>query len=142
MESYLATQEIDLEHLADISLYKEEKPYYLAQVPGYGTGEASNLQYSIFRGIKLYDVRGHEDKFRCDTHSFEFKHLPSRVKYQSDKEAVEYMRETVDFVKSYFSADRVICYDIRVCFFFRAKFSTLRTSEASKSANDKRAEII
>lgn len=54
------TQLISLEYIANLDLYKVEKPYFLAQAPGFETEGITNLKYSTEDGITLSDCRGYE----------------------------------------------------------------------------------
>ncbi|KAK7398522.1 hypothetical protein QQX98_012098 [Neonectria punicea] len=122
---------ITLEHLADLDRYKIEKPYYLAQIPGFESGESTNLEYSFFHRITIHDARGHENLFSVDKHSFTFKRLPSYVAYNKSEEAnIAYMKETIELVRSHFRTDRIICYDIR------RRLNTPMTNE-QESSNDR-----
>ncbi|KAL6837240.1 hypothetical protein V8C40DRAFT_260264 [Trichoderma camerunense] len=110
----MKTQFISLEYIADLDLYKLEKPYFLTQIPGFEAEESTNLKYSTKDGITLSDCRGHESEFTLDTHSFSFDRVPLSVDYDKTTQAdTKYMRDMVEYAQERFQADRVICYDIR-----------------------------
>lgn len=63
----MKTHLTSLECIVDLDLYKLEKPYFLAQVPGFEAEETTNLKYSTEDGITLS-----ESEFTLDTHTFSF----------------------------------------------------------------------
>jgi hypothetical protein len=72
MEPHLPQTLVSLEHIADLDLYKKEKPYYLARAADSDQPNATNLQCTKFHGVPIHDVRGFEPDFDLATYSFSF----------------------------------------------------------------------
>lgn len=115
MSTALPAMTASLEHIADLPLYNTEKPYFLAQIPGYDYAESSNLQYQMHNNIPIFDVRGHETEFNLEKNSFTFQKIHAIPTCGTDNDRLSaYGSWVAKYVETMFAADRVICYDIRV----------------------------
>jgi hypothetical protein len=139
----MKTSTISMQYLADLDVYKREKPYRLSQLPGQESLEVSNLEYSIQEDITIYDVRGHGKEFSLSTTSFQFEHSPSQVVMDKSEEAdTAYIRETIELVKRLLNPERIVCYDIRVSPSDCSAHLLTLSPETLKCTHDRRAEGI
>lgn len=61
-----------IDHLADIPLYEEEKPYVVLVSPeNRGSHITNNLVFETHSGIQIADVRGKDDEFTLEKVGFE-----------------------------------------------------------------------
>lgn len=111
-----------LKYLADLPLYRVEKPYSLYGFPEDVTPK-SNCEFEIRSDITVQNARGREKDFTLEGCGFEFHTTPSKCRLtakvfenQSERNTVwQYLNETIDHVRSQLKADKVLCFDWRVC---------------------------
>lgn len=114
--SSLVTQ---TDHLADLPLYKTEKPYFIFWGPRNDEPRpipTTNMQMETHEGTVIHDVRGHEEAFSLRSHGFEVHSHESRVPLPLDSEKAvnNYKQETELHLKAEFKAEFVYCYDTRI----------------------------
>lgn len=117
-----------IEHLADLELYKTEKPYavILRQCDWNESIVTNNLKFEIFDDIVVKDVRGREKEFTLDTNGFTIMHHKSSIaRYETWDDVRAYKRETEESLKNWFDAEHVVTYDVKVWLnSFRTKYLT------------------
>lgn len=115
---------VQLNHLADIPLWKKEKPFEL-NLTGLNSQEPrTNCEYTQ-QNVGIRDLRTLSLEPSIDTTGFKFiKHvstcLPSfeTLSNEGDSSAiVPYLEETVDLVKNELHAEKAFAIDWRVCIF-------------------------
>ena len=113
---------MNLSFLSDIPLYDMEKPYTLFMQPQEAIKQ-SNCVFFDQNCIPVKDLRGHEHSVTLEKNGFTFlRHTsrltPSSHAFQStrsgDPFVKNYLEETMQLIKSYVEADRVLCFDWRV----------------------------
>lgn len=109
--------------IADIALYDKEKPYELFMNAPVGI-QKTNCQYVDHHSIEITDARGHEAQFQLDTSGFVFLKRPYIADLRAsdfstnDDEALRvlpYLQFTTEIIKNLLSAEKVVCFDWRVC---------------------------
>jgi hypothetical protein len=105
-----------LEHLANISLYDEEKPYcVLVSAENRREGVPTDNLFFEHHETIVRDLRGREGEFTVDTAGFTV--VPHRTKVSNVYnlyELQEYQRETAAFLKAHFNAEDVVCWEVKV----------------------------
>lgn len=102
-------------YLADIPLWKVEKPYAIDQVPGTPDGQVTNIQIEN-RLTSIGDLRSSSIRPTLPEHSFTFIETPSSFSGHSEEEMMtSYADEVNKLLRGMFGTDRVITYDLRVC---------------------------
>ena len=106
-----------IEQLADLDLYKKEKPYcvlvssedYLDGVP------TDNLKFERHENILVRDIRDHMHKYLLETSGFTVVTHESRVSdFKSLSGLQRYQEETQDVLLDWFQAERVVTWDVKV----------------------------
>lgn len=105
-----------LEHLANIPLYDEEKPYcVLVSVENRQEGVPTDNLFFEHHDTIIRDIRGHEDEFTVEKTGFTVVlHKTTVNNFRTLDGLQEYQRETSDFLKTYFKAEEVVCWDVKV----------------------------
>lgn len=102
-------------YLADIPLWKVEKPYAIDQVPGTPDGQITNIQIENHL-TTIGDLRSCSVLPTLSEHSFTFLEAPSGLSVHSEEEMMtSYADEVNKLLRGIFGTDRVITYDLRVC---------------------------
>ncbi|KAL7788773.1 hypothetical protein V8C43DRAFT_287040 [Trichoderma afarasin] len=108
----MATKEVYVEYIRGLSKYKTEKPFNLS-FSSYHEGLTTNVEKEE-KGIIVEDVRGQENLFSMEKHSFRFLKFPTKHPIDgTDDTTFRYLEETQNFLLQELDADGVICYDIR-----------------------------
>ena len=107
-------------HLKDLPLYKREKPYLVllpAQVESdLESVKTDNLEFETRNGIHITDIRGHEEEYRLLINGFEvMRHASALSSFQDLADIQTYKTETESLLKAKFDADKVVCWDVKVC---------------------------
>ena len=114
-----------LQFLADLPTYRTEKPYKLLNFAEVAEESTTNCQYVERSKVPLINGRGREHEFSVDTCGWQFiKHTfhsaPSLAQFEDPKLGADvvkdYLSEAIQLVKTTLNADRVFCFDWRVCF--------------------------
>lgn len=105
-----------IEHLADLELYKTEKPYcILASSEDIPDGVPSNNLVFKRHNALVRDIRGYEDEYALDKSGFTSLNHTTRVTdFQSLEGLKQYQEETQEFLERYFDADCVVTWDIKL----------------------------
>ena len=112
----------NMTYLNDLPLYKREKPY-LVLLPAKLDSDlehvkTDNLEFETRRGIRVTDIRGNEDDYRLLTTGFEIMNHASGLSDIQDLTDIRtYKAETECLLKAKFAADKVVCWDVKVCLF-------------------------
>lgn len=105
-----------IDHLADIPLYEEEKPYVvLVATDRHGYHKTHNLVFETHNGIKITDVRGRDDEFTLDKTGFVV--MPHRINVtdlETEDGLRQYQQETATHLKQYFHAEYVHTWEVKV----------------------------
>lgn len=113
-----AVQRIGLNFIADIPLYKTEKPYKLFHYDILPDGQPmTNMQLEFHDDVLVEDVRGREENFTIDANSFAWINYPTKVppEMQGSNEGIErYCKEIVELLETVFEPELVVLYDYRV----------------------------
>ena len=107
-------------YLNDLPLYKREKPYLVllpAQVDSdLENVKTDNLEFETRRGIHITDIRGHEEEYGLLISGFEvMRHTSALLDFQDMADIQTYKTETESLLKAKFDADKVVCWDVKVC---------------------------
>ena len=110
----------NMTYLSDLSLYKREKPYLVllpAQVDSdLENVKTDNLEFETRRGIHITDIRGHEEEHGLLISGFEVMHHTSALSdFQDLADIQTYRTETESLLKAKFDAEKVVCWDVKVC---------------------------
>jgi hypothetical protein len=105
-----------IQHLADLPLYKIEKPYSAALPTGTidPSIKTHNLVFKDYEGIRIIDIRDNESKIGLVKSGFEI--IPHGVyePLETKEDLLRYQRDTATFLKEHFDAMKVICYESKV----------------------------
>ena len=110
----------NMTHLKDLPLYKREKPY-LVLLPAQEESDlenirTDNLEFETRDGIHITDIRGHEEEYRLLTNGFEvMRHTSALSSFQELADIQTYKTETEGLLKAKFDADKVVCWNVKVC---------------------------
>ena len=105
-----------IDFLADIDLYHHEKPFVALVAPGVKVRDEdlNNLQWEPHE-ISIDDVRGEEPKFGIDECGFQFVKDPKPdLNFTVAEDIEKYKQHTQTFLKGFFGALRVHCWETRV----------------------------
>jgi hypothetical protein len=104
-----------LRYLAKLDQYEHVKPY-IAAIPSASDGfPATNLEWDE-RDAQVADIRPHIDDFKLDSCGFQVVPHTSKYKGIVAMDDVEgYQRETEGFLTELLGAEKVICYEFKVC---------------------------
>ena len=72
--------------------------------------------------VHLTDIRGHEDEYDYESHSFRFIKHATAINFLDtpEQDSLAYIKETMTILQQQFGAERIICYDVRVSIFIPA----------------------
>ncbi|KAK4152909.1 hypothetical protein C8A00DRAFT_34364 [Chaetomidium leptoderma] len=114
--------EVSLRFLADIPLWRDEKPYELF-VSDAGTGmPKSNSQYSDHASIRMHDIRPVRHDFSIDRQGVEFAQhgftlQPSAADFEDPDKVptvvIPCFAETREFLQAHLGAEKAVCIDWR-----------------------------
>ncbi|UKZ76657.1 hypothetical protein TrVFT333_004366 [Trichoderma virens FT-333] len=108
----MAKKEAYVQYIKDLSKYEVEKPFNLS-FSTYRQQLTTNVEKEE-KCILIQDIRGQENQFSVEKHSFRFLKLPTQHPIDgTDDVTFRYLEETRNFLLQEFDADEVICYDIR-----------------------------
>lgn len=115
----MTTLTTNTEHLADLELYKTQKPYFIFWSPedvGPRPIPTTNMELETHEGTIIHDVRGREADFSIERHSFEIHAHQSDVSLPLDSELSvnNYRHETEELHKQRFDAEFVYCFETRI----------------------------
>lgn len=111
-------QTISLEFIKDLPLYQHEKPYFVVieEGPDKPPSTATNLELAPVHDILLQDVRGREADFTLKANGFKYLKHETRVAADDEEDNwVRYSQEMASLIQEECAAEKVICYDYRVC---------------------------
>lgn len=106
-----------INYLADLELYKTEKPYACIISPSHSTEniETSNLEFEKRPGIHVTDIRGKESEYSVESSGFVvITHQTQLITVSTWDEIHEYKRETEEVLSKWFDAEVVFCFDVKV----------------------------
>ncbi|OBT62909.1 hypothetical protein VE03_07902 [Pseudogymnoascus sp. 23342-1-I1] len=106
-----------LEHLADIPLYKEEKPYVVlvAADKDDDSHELHNIRMETHENILFTDIRPQMKYYTIDTCGFEIvPHDMTSLELANPQQVATYKTETAQFLQRHFKAAYVQCYEARL----------------------------
>ena len=117
-----------LNHLANIPLWKQEKPFELwTEAIPHGLNRRTNVQFESIGGVLIKDVRDLPEhaKPKLDREGFEYLHHPFPVLKLRDVENInedenkraamtEYISAMATLLRDHFKGRKAICYDWRV----------------------------
>jgi hypothetical protein len=122
-----ATTTGKISFLKNDPLYGQEKPYLVLLPPSQDAEidrsiPRSNLLYE-YHQVNIGDVRGHTDQYQVEDCGFQYVRHKTAVNSLLDLSGVGPIRADVDtykieteaFLKDFFQATHVVCYDFRVC---------------------------
>jgi hypothetical protein len=108
--------------LSELPLYETEKPYELFMYTIPEGLPKSNCEYTQHDCIAVNDARGIEDDIRLQDCGFCFLRadhvpVPTMDCFESGTqvEISQYLNDTVSLLQQHLSADRILCFDWRVC---------------------------
>ena len=104
--------------LSDLLLYQTTKPYfYSGELKPEHECQRTNLVYTEHDGIQVRDLRGFQHKLDLGFHGFCFLSCQSKVDLSIPNETttLAYLRETCATIKDLLEAEKVVCYDYKVC---------------------------
>lgn len=109
-----------IDFLKDLPLYKTEKPFMVLLPANKGLDpdayRTENLEFEKLEDVPIFDIRGHESEFLLDTSGFQLVRHDSQYLNILDRCDVEnYRHETEEFLQATLGAEKVICWDVRVC---------------------------
>ncbi|TVY78522.1 Aspirochlorine biosynthesis protein N [Lachnellula suecica] len=119
--------EVSLTYLADLPLYKDEKPFYallrpteafLARPPGEDwvpEHPLSNLEFEVHHNIPVHNLRGQEETFSAQKNGFEVLcHMSSLWQVLNTPSAIEaYKREVDELLYTKFNAVHTFTFEAR-----------------------------
>lgn len=107
-----------IEHLADLDLYKVEKPYNVVLSPEQWDASLpprSNLKFERKDNIIVTDIRGQSGNYTLDTAGFTIaNHTSNVLRLETKDDLLGYKNETEVFLTKWFEAERVVCWDVKV----------------------------
>jgi hypothetical protein len=120
--------EVSLSYLADLPLYKSEKPFYALISPteeflALDQGEPfvpehslSNLEFQVHHNIPIQNLRGQDETFSVQKHGFEvLSHVSSAWQKLNSPDAIEaYKREVDELLVQKFGAVYAYTFETRV----------------------------
>jgi hypothetical protein len=128
MDTTKTSLDATLIFLDELQIHEIEKPYeiWCQSDPEY---PKSNCTFKEHDGIKIRDMRQSDQEFGYDTCGFRYAIWPSTVgltgahctSTTDSQEILEYLEETVSFVKQEFRVQDVICFDWRVSRSFKTQ---------------------
>ncbi len=107
--------EVRFQYLRDLDLYHDEKPFILEDTTSYDKGVVTNV-VKDFHPVHLTDIRGHEDEYDYESHSFRFMKHATAIDFRNtpEQDSLAYIKETMTILQQQFGAERTICYGDRV----------------------------
>ena len=111
----MSTGEVRFLYLRDLDLYNHEKPFILEDTTSYDKAVITNAEKDSCP-VRLTDIRGHEDEYDYESHSFRFiKHVTAIEFLNTHKQdSLTYIKETMAVLQQQFGSEHAICYDVRV----------------------------
>lgn len=115
-----------LTFLADLDLYRGEKPYVVTGLSSeFPQEKLSNMIFETHQAVPVQDSRVAQEDFSLDKHGFIW--IKSASEYAHKTHAFEdpmagqdvvltYLEETIAIVQKVTKAERVLAFDWRVCF--------------------------
>ena len=106
-----------IDFLADIELYKFEKPFAALVSPGTQVtdDQLNNLQWETHNDIVIDDIRGREDQFTLENCGFQLLKSPARnLSFAVVEDIENYKRETEVVLGNLLGASSVYCWEARV----------------------------
>jgi len=103
-------------HIADLELYKTEKPYVVINSIDDRDDDVAtdNLTFETHE-VLIGDIRGHEGDFSLETSGFVVTpHDSSLLKIETWTDIRSYQKETERFLTQHFDATAVYCYDLKI----------------------------
>jgi len=104
-------------HLADLELYKTEKPYLVINSINDRDDDVAtdNLAFETYEDIVVRDVRGLVGGFSLESSGFAFmQHASSLLRIETWTDIRSYQKETEEFLTRHFDAAAVYCYDLKI----------------------------
>lgn len=107
--------EVRFLYLRDLHLYHHEKPFILEDTTSYDKGVITNVEKDS-HPVHLTDIRGHEDEYDYESHSFRFIKHTTAIDFLNmpKQDSLAYLKETMTILQQEFDSEHTICYDIRV----------------------------
>ena len=106
-----------IDFLADLELYKQEKPFAALASPGVEVSDdqLNNLQWESHVDITIKDIRGRESEYPLERCGFQIvKHRAQTMTFTSKEDIESYRRETESQLLELLGVTRVYCWEARV----------------------------
>ena len=109
-----------LDFLADIPLYRDEKPYVVL-LPAHGKKDPdqrlNNLEWDV-HDVLVTDIRGFWDTIDIDRCGFQaIRHKTASLGFGSMPDLSAYQKETEILLKERYPSSHVVCYELKVSSF-------------------------
>jgi hypothetical protein len=119
---------VSFEYIADINLYKKERPFQLLCTPSeqIPTGKLSNIQTVWHSGVEVEDVRSYKESLSFHKEGFiVLEHASSIGTRTQDDLMKKDLEDMTELLRVELQAEKTICYDVRVS--FASSFIILQT---------------
>jgi hypothetical protein len=129
----------DVDFIADLPLYKKEKPYYVFWAVGDTLPKSiptTNLQLETHAGINISDIHGEQEQFTIEKQGFEILPHVSQLDLPIDsiEKMKQYKRETEWILGKRFNTIAAFCYEARVFFLlFHCKYPLIESGSKKRS---------
>ena len=126
--------QVTFQYIVNSTKWDVEKPYRIHDLGHDCIGDvaASNLAFES-RPSMVNDIRGKDENLRLEDCGFKYsKFSPSAVPGSSDSATLTYCNEVVALLHRHVSAERIICYDLRV----RLELHLIHRSLTSRSIEE------
>lgn len=108
---------INLRYIADLECFKTEKPYRIndIELEPDDNLELTNIEFEA-RGAILHDLRNQPEQLDFDKCGFRYIDFAARnAPSFEDESMIAYSNEAIERLHHYVDADKILCYDLRVC---------------------------
>ncbi|CAN9353351.1 unnamed protein product [Alternaria alternata] len=108
---------VSFEYIADIDLYKKERPFQLLRTPSeqIPTGKLSNIQTVWHGGVEVEDVRPYKESLSFNKEGFIVLDHASSVGTRTQEDLMKKdLEDMTELLRVELQADKTICYDVRM----------------------------
>ncbi len=112
---------VSLEYIANLDLYKTEKPYNVLCKPSehVPTGQESNIQTQWHDDVRIEDVRSYMDHLSFREEGFRYLVHDTKLGTRFDgQDVLDDLEEMTEALRKELGAEKALCYDMRVCLGF------------------------
>lgn len=109
--------EVKFQYIADLERFKFEKPYRINDIELSADDDLqiTNIDFEIHTAT-LEDLRGMSSRPNLEECGFQYIEFPTQTVPGFDDESImTYANESIELLHQHVRADKVICYDLRVC---------------------------